>query len=66
MGFKMPPIFVIIAIVCAAVGLIFQIVGVATTGWIVAKVGDAGFGLWEVCQLGVCISFPSSSVTGKC
>ncbi|XP_070209815.1 lens fiber membrane intrinsic protein-like [Littorina saxatilis] len=47
MGFKMPPIPALVGMVCGGVGLIFQIVGLATPGWIVD--GEYGFGLWRYC-----------------
>ncbi|KAK7091667.1 lens fiber membrane intrinsic protein-like [Littorina saxatilis] len=55
MGFKMPPIPTLVGIVCAGVGLLFQIVGVATPGWIV--VGTSSQGLWKYCYNDACNTF---------
>ncbi|KAK7091673.1 lens fiber membrane intrinsic protein-like [Littorina saxatilis] len=54
MGFKMPPIFSLVAMGCAGVGLIFQIVGVATPGWVTADSADVERGLWKICVNSVC------------
>lgn len=34
MGFQIPPILAIVGLACAGEGLLFQIIGVATTGWL--------------------------------
>ncbi|XP_070209814.1 lens fiber membrane intrinsic protein-like [Littorina saxatilis] len=49
MGFKMPPIPALVGIVCAGVGLIFLIVGVATPGWTVISDLSYTAGLWSIC-----------------
>ncbi|KAK7463935.1 hypothetical protein BaRGS_00038072, partial [Batillaria attramentaria] len=49
MGFKMPHIAVIIGLVCIGVALIFQIVGLATTGWTSGRTAvQSGFGFVTV------------------
>ena len=64
MGFTMPPVSGVIGIVCAGVGLLFQIVGVATAGWITIDLppgagGSIDYGLWEICPpSGSCVDFP--------
>ncbi|KAK7463930.1 hypothetical protein BaRGS_00038067, partial [Batillaria attramentaria] len=54
MGFKMPHIAVIVGLVCIGVALIFQIVGLATTGWTSQTGGvgqlDVETGLWSYCR----------------
>ena len=55
MGFTMPPIPGIIGIVCAGVGLLFQIVGVATPGWV--DLNGSNSGLWQACVGGSCFNF---------
>lgn len=46
----MPHIGVIVGLVCIGVALIFQIIGLATTGWLEIKAFDYGQGLWELCS----------------
>ncbi|KAK7092130.1 transmembrane protein 47-like [Littorina saxatilis] len=56
MGFKMPHITVIIGVVCMGVALLFQIVGVATAGWLTQN--TVGYGLWSVCDdNGNCVDY---------
>ena len=67
MGFQMPPILAIVALVCAGVGLLFQIIGVATTGWLTFSGfgGDTNVGLWKYCSGSTCVDLPSVSETGE-
>ncbi|KAK7459686.1 hypothetical protein BaRGS_00038989 [Batillaria attramentaria] len=67
MGFKMPHIAVIIGLVCIGVALIFQIVGLATTGWTSGRTAvQSGFGfvtvdvdrgLWSACSGSSCADY---------
>ena len=67
MGFQMPPILVIVGLVCAGVGLLFQIIGVATPEWYTytASSIDVTAGLWKFCLSNTCADLPSSSETGE-
>ncbi|KAK7091818.1 hypothetical protein V1264_009454 [Littorina saxatilis] len=52
MGFT---ISTLMGLVCAGVGLIVQIVGVTTPGWVV--VGAVRSGLWKQCVSSTCVHF---------
>ncbi|PVD32076.1 hypothetical protein C0Q70_07504 [Pomacea canaliculata] len=58
MSFKVPNIPICVAVACCGVALIFQIVAVAGTGWVVSESGQ--FGLFRVCASGVCVEITSS------
>ncbi|PVD32082.1 hypothetical protein C0Q70_07510 [Pomacea canaliculata] len=59
MACKVPKIPVCVAIVCCGVALIFQIVAVVGTGWLVISVGgdSAEVGLFRSCTNGVCTTY---------
>ena len=67
MGFQMPPVLAIVGLVCAGVGLLFQIIGVATTGWLTfSGFGlDITSGLWKSCAGDNCVDIPSAAETGE-
>ena len=67
MGFQMPPILAIVALVCAGVGLLFQIIGVATTGWLIFSGPgvDVSSGLWQSCAGDLCVDIRSAAETGE-
>ena len=67
MGFQMPPILAIVALVCAGVGLLFQIIGVATTGWLTSSGPgvDISSGLWKSCAGDICADIPPEDRTGE-
>ncbi|KAK7463926.1 hypothetical protein BaRGS_00038063 [Batillaria attramentaria] len=62
MGFQMPHIAIIVGLVCIGVAFIFQIVGVAATGWAVGERSFSGmtvdveYGLWSGCSGSSCAS----------
>ncbi|XP_025092205.1 uncharacterized protein LOC112562853 [Pomacea canaliculata] len=62
MACKVPKIPVCVAIVCCVVALIFQLVAVVGTGWLVFSRGDRGgeLGLFRSCINGMCADVPSS------
>ena len=63
----MPPILAIVGSVCAGVGLLFQIIGVATTGWLTfSSFGvDVSNGLWKYCVGDTCVDITSAAETGE-
>lgn len=63
MSFKVPNIPICVAVACCGVALIFQIVAVAGTGWVVSESGQVG--LFRVCASGVCVEITSSLSSGK-
>ena len=67
MGFQIPPILAIVGLVCAGVGLLFQIIGVATTGWLIfSGFGvDVSSGLWQSCAGDLCVDIPSAGEMGE-
>ncbi|KAL8610664.1 hypothetical protein ACOMHN_047233 [Nucella lapillus] len=52
MGFVMPHITILIAGGAVGLALLFQIIGLATPGWVVNGLGHAG--LWRSCARGGC------------
>lgn len=62
MGFKMPHIGVIVGLVCIGVALIFQIIGLATTGWSEIKAADYGVGLWKTCTGSKCDTYSTDNI----
>ena len=67
MGFQMPPILAIVGLVCAGVGLLFQIIGVATTEWLTFSGFGTDFtsGLWKSCTGDTCADITSAAETGE-
>ena len=67
MGFQIPPILAIVGLACAGEGLLFQIIGVATTGWLTISSFklDTNVGLWKYCVLHTCGDLPSVPETGE-
>ena len=59
----MPPVLSIVGLILAGVGLLFQIIGVATNEWV--KGNNSNSGLWEFCLGNLCADIPDASETGK-
>ncbi|KAK6165735.1 hypothetical protein SNE40_022600 [Patella caerulea] len=55
-------LFTLLAICLAGVGCLFHVIGLSVVYWIVSDpfVSGVGVGLWKVCILGVCESYPSN------
>eukprot|EP00745_Piridium_sociabile_P037219 TRINITY_DN6747_c0_g1_i3.p1 TRINITY_DN6747_c0_g1~~TRINITY_DN6747_c0_g1_i3.p1 ORF type:complete len:159 (-),score=31.67 TRINITY_DN6747_c0_g1_i3:53-529(-) len=65
MGFTMPHITILIAAGVVGLALLFQIIGVATPGWIVVSASDYKSGLWESCVGGRCTKFDDVGDSAK-
>ena len=55
MAFKTPPALAVVAVLCAGLALVSQVVGVATAAWITSDDTDTGSGLWKYCAGGTCV-----------
>ena len=50
MPFKNPGVIGLIALSCGGAALLFHIISVGSTGWVVYSGADGGIGLFKVCD----------------